>query len=215
MYLQVQVVLFDPKSINNCIIFLFRAGGAKWCLLTIIIYCYELVTTENIIHSFTICILCRTQHHAMLPRPQGGDYEFKLAFEIIPKWEGWDTQNIFWCQLPTGTWHWHQDDRMKTGNWCGETGTVMGSLTIPTVLTINAFSYSPPVQFATLFVKIILFCLWCWELEPNAANLGIYDVRLHIFAETNYISDFSHPYLSTGQLGGNSYDNWKLRSDFN
>ena len=150
---QVQVFLFDPKSMNNCIIFLFRAGGATWCLLTIIIYCYELVTTENIIHSFTICILCRTQHHAMLARPQGGDYEFKLAFEIIPKWEGWDNQNIFWCQLPTGTWHWHQDDRMKTGNWCGETGTVMGSLTIPTVLTINAFSYSPPVQFATLFCE--------------------------------------------------------------
>ena len=54
--------------------------------------------------------------------------------------EGWDNQNIFWCQLPTGTWHWHQDDRMKTGNWCGETGALMGSLTIPTVLTINAFS---------------------------------------------------------------------------
>ena len=23
------------------------------------------------------------------------------------------------------------------------------------------------------FVKIILFCLWCWELEPNAASLGV------------------------------------------
>ena len=151
---------------NNCIIFLFRAGGATWCLLTIIIYCYELVTAKNIIHSFTICILCRTQHHAMLPRPQGGDYEFKLAFEIIPRWEGWDNQNIFWCQLPTGTWHWHKDDRMKTGNWCGETGALMGSLTIPTVLTINAFSSCAICNF----VLWKSFCFVCdarnWSQMP-------------------------------------------------
>ena len=83
----------------------------------------------------------------------------------------------------------------------------MGSLTIPTVLTINAFSYSPPVQFATLFCENHSVLSMMLELEPNAANLGIYDVRLYIFAETNYNSDSSHPYLSTGQLGGNSYDN--------
>ena len=47
-------------------------------------------------------------NNAMLPRPQGGDYEFKLAFEMIPRWEGGeDNQNIFWCELPTGIWHWH------------------------------------------------------------------------------------------------------------
>ena len=80
-------------------------------------------------------------NNAMLPRPQGGDYEFKLAFEMIPRWEGGeDNQNIFWCELPTGIWHWHQDDKMKTGNWCGETG-VMGSLTILRVLTLNAFTF--------------------------------------------------------------------------
>ena len=38
-----------------------------------------------------------------------------------------------------------------------------------------------------------------WE---NCAGLHILE-----FAEINYISDSSHPYLSTGQLGGNSYDN--------
>ena len=51
----------------------------------------------------------------------------------------------------------------------------------------------------------------------TGAKCRQFGCMLHIldFAETNYISDSSHPYLSTGQLGGNSYDNWKLRSDFN
>lgn len=133
-YIQVQVFLFDPKSMNNCFIFV-GAGRAIWCLLTIIIYCYELVTTKNIIHSFTICILCRTIHHAMLPRPQGGDYEFKLAFETIPRWEGGgQSKHIL---MRAANW-----DRADTDTRMTEwgTGAVMGSLTIITVLTINAFS---------------------------------------------------------------------------
>ena len=126
--------------------------------------------------------------------------------------EGWDNQNIFWCQLPTGTWHWHQDDRMKTGNWCGETGALMGSLTIPTVLTINAFSSCAICNFVLWKSFCFVYDAGNWSQMPP---VWVYDARLHIFAETNHISDSSHPYLSTGQLGGNSYDNWKLRSDFN
>ena len=216
MYKGVQVFLFDPKSLNNCVNLLFRAGSASWCWITIIIYCYELVTTKNIIHSFTICIPCRIQHNAMLPRPLGGDYEFKLAFEMIPRWEGGgNNQNIFWCELPTGTWHWHQDDKMKTGNWCGETGGSSNGVTDNTQSSYTqCFHLLGNLQ--QCFVKIILLCLWCWKLEPkvsiweNCAGPHILE-----FAEINYISDSSHPYLSTGQLGGNSYDNWKLRSDFN
>ena len=157
---------------NNCIIFLFRAVGATWCLLTIIIYCYELVTTKNIIHSFTICILCRTQHHAMLPRPQGGDYEFKLAFEIIPRWERGMGQSKH-ILMPAANWDltltpgWQNENReLMRGNWSsnGVTDNSNSSYNQCFLLLCN---------LQLCFVKIILFCLWCWELEPNAASLGV------------------------------------------
>lgn len=47
-----------------------------------------------------------------------------------------DNQNIFWCELPTGTELTLTDTRMT--EWGA--GAVMGSPTIITVLTINAFS---------------------------------------------------------------------------
>ena len=77
---------------------------------------------------------------------------------------------------------------------------------------------SPPVQFATVFCENhSVLSMMLGTGAKNAATLWVNDVSHHSldFAETNYISDSSHPYLSTGQLGGNSYDNWKLRSDFN
>ena len=125
-----------------------------------------------------------------------------------------DNQNIFWCELPTGTeltltpgW---QNGELMRGNWScnGVTDNYNSSYNQCFLLLCN---------LQHCFVKIILFCLWCWELEPKMPLLWVNDVRLHSldFAETNYISDSSHPYLSTGQLGRNSYDNWKLRSDFN
>ena len=105
------------------------------------------------------------------------------------------------CQLGPDT-----DTRMtkwKQGTDAGKPeGALMGSLTI---LLGN---------LQQCFVKIILSCLWCWEVEPKV-TIWENCAGLLEFAEINYISDSSHPYLSTGQLGGNSYDNWKLRSDFN
>ena len=140
MYKGVQVFLFDPKSLNNCVNLLFGAGSASWCWITIIIYCYELVTTKNIIHSFTICILCRIQQ-CDAAQASRGRLRIQIGIWNDSQMRGReDNQNIFWCELPTGIWHWHQDDKMKTGIWCGETG-VMGSLTILRVLTLNAFTF--------------------------------------------------------------------------
>ena len=70
---------------------------------------------------------------------------------------------------------------------------------------------SPPVQFATVFCEnhSAVLSMMLGTGAKNAATLWVNDVSHHSldFAETNYISDSSHPYLSTGQLGGNSYDN--------
>ena len=157
---------------NNCIIFLFRAGGATWCLLTIIIYCYELVTTKNIIHSFTICILCRTQHHATLPaQASRGRLRIQIGIWNYSQMRGMgQSKHIL---MPAANWDltltpgWQNENReLMRGNWSsnGVTDNSNSSYNQCFLLLCN---------LQLCFVKIILFCLWCWELEPNAASLGV------------------------------------------
>ena len=101
----------------------------------------------------------------------------------------------------------------ETGNWCGETGAAILGSVMRHLTGFNIFSWVGCISvgadhdfdyFDGIGAKIkTYFGFW------------MFSVKFENFAETNYISDSSHPYLSAGQLGENFYDNWKLRSDFN
>ena len=112
-----------------------------------------------------------------------------------------------WDLTLTPGWQNENRDLMRGNRGNGVTDNTKSSYTQCFHLLCNLQQY---------FVKIILLCLWYWKLEPKAVSIWENCAGLHFlkFAEINYISDWSHPYLSTGQLGGNSYDNWKLRSDW-